>query len=376
MIECSDLFNELRLKGVDFFCGVPDSLLKDFCAYITCNTSQNEHIIAANEGAALSIAAGYHLTTGKIPLVYLQNSGLGNLINPLLSLADKEVYGIPVILMIGWRGEPGKKDEPQHIKQGRVQNKILEAMEVQYKILDSSIKEITLFVEDIFSETLRRQSPTAIVVREKTFSPFNLHLQTEQNFEMSREIAIIKVLSKLSEDSIVVSTTGKLSREVFEFRERTNKNHQQDFLTVGSMGHCSQIALGISLYSSKKIVCLDGDGALIMHMGSLGIIGNNAHKNFFHFVFNNGAHESVGGQSTVGLSIDIVKIALGCGYKFAFSISTEKELLKVLDNVFDLEGPLLVEIKINKLSRKDLGRPSKTPTENKNALMKFISRNV
>lgn len=375
MIECSDIYYELRLKGVDFFSGVPDSLLKDFCAYITVNTSGKEHIIAANEGAALSIASGYHLATGKIPLVYLQNSGIGNLINPLLSLADKEVYGIPIILMIGWRGEPGNKDEPQHIKQGRVQNNILAAMELPYMVLDSSIDDIHSFINKIYYMTLERQAPVAIIVREKTFSPFNLLEVKNQSYEMSRETAIINILSQVSKDSIVVSTTGKASREVFEFRERMNQPHHQDFLTVGSMGHCSQIALGVSLYSSKKIVCFDGDGAMIMHMGSMGIIGNNAPNNFYHFVFNNGAHESVGGQPTVGFSIDFVKIALSCGYKYAYSFSTEKELNEKLNRALSMDGPVLVEIKINKHSRKDLGRPSKTPFENKKALMDFIEKN-
>lgn len=370
MINCEHLYNAFLQHEVAFFTGVPDSLLKDFCAYIADNTSQQEHIITANEGAAIGLASGYHLATDKIPLVYLQNSGLGNTINPLLSLADKEVYSFPMILMIGWRGEPGIKDEPQHIKQGRVQNALLEAMEIPYHILDAKEENVGDFVKKVVESAQKHHAPVAIVVRKNSFEPYQLKSDVKTHFEMSRERAIETILETIPADSAIVSTTGKTSREVFEFRARNNQGHQHDFLTVGSMGHCSQIALGVSLHSNKRVFCLDGDGATIMHMGSLAVIADNAPDNFVHIVFNNGAHDSVGGQPTVGFQMNLVKIALGSGYKKAFSIENEEELKTLLRE--DLSGPVFIEVKVNKGARKDLGRPTTTPKENKEALMNFL----
>lgn len=372
MLEVKEFYDALIDNSIDFFAGVPDSLLKDICGYIVDETPSNKNFITANEGAAIALGVGYHISTGKVPLIYLQNSGLGNAINPLLSLADKEVYSIPLILLIGWRGEPGIKDEPQHIKQGRIQNALLSAMEIPYRIIDSTSKNIPSIIREISNTAKRIQAPVAIVVRKGTFSPYKLTSKINLNYEMSREKAIEIILDHLPNKSIIISTTGKASREVYEYRERKMQRHDNDFLTVGSMGHSSQIALGISLNTNRKVICLDGDGALIMHMGSLGIIGKYAPRNFYHILLNNGAHESVGGQATVGFDVDFASIALGCGYKQAYTASGLKEFREILQNVENFDGPIFFEVKVNKESRVDLGRPKSTPVDNKSELMREI----
>ncbi len=372
MISNEKFFNSLKNNGIDFFSGVPDSLLKDFCAYLTDNTTSKEHIITANEGAAIALASGYHLATQKVPLVYLQNSGLGNTINPLLSLADPEVYSIPIVVMVGWRGEPGLHDEPQHLKQGRVQNSILDAIEMPYFELNKGISNVSEFVARTVAKAKEINGPVAIVVSKNTFEPYKLLDDKVSEYTLTREEAISFVLDKLSSDDIVVSTTGKPSREVYEYRVHNKEGHQNDFLTVGSMGHTSQIALGIAMNSKRKVFCLDGDGSVIMHMGSLGVIGSNAPDNFKHIILNNGAHDSVGGQPTIGFDISIPAIAKECGYKKVFSASSIEELSNRFQEFLDASGPSLFEIKVKKGARKDLGRPKSTPVENKTELMKLL----
>ncbi len=372
MIEVNNLFNIFQENEIDFYTGVPDSLLKDFCAYITDNSDKEKHIISANEGGAIAIATGYYLSTGKVPVVYLQNSGLGNCVNPLLSLADREVYGIPMILMIGWRGEPNIKDEPQHIKQGRVQNSMLDSMEIPYIIIDQNSQNLQKQIIDLKNKSLNEKTPVAIIVRKDSFTSYKLTSKNIDNLELSREDAIEIILSKIPNDSVVVSTTGMASREVFEQRELKNQSHEKDFLTVGAMGHCSQIALGISLNTTKVTVCIDGDGSTLMHMGSLPIIGQHGSSNFLHIILNNGAHDSVGGQPTLGFSINIKDIAIASGYKNGYSINKKQELEQIFNSLNLEHGPQLLEIKIKKGARKDLGRPTSSPNENKLNLMKYL----
>ncbi len=372
MINPKDLFDEFARVGVEFYTGVPDSLLKDFCAFVTDQTTSGEHIIATNEGGAIALAAGYHLATNKTPLIYFQNSGLGNATNPLLSLASKGVYSIPMILLIGWRGEPNSKDEPQHLVQGEIQNDLLKAMKIPYWILDGDEQNLSSFVHEVVSTARNESKPVAIVVRKNAFHPYDLKEEIGE-YEMTREEALTEVLKQLDENDIVISTTGKLSRELYEYRIKNNQNTQGDFLTVGSMGHASQIALGIALNSSKKVYCLDGDGAALMHLGSFAIIGESNAANLTHLVFNNGSHESVGGQPTLGFKVDFKKIAASCGYKNVTSINSRKEIgtkLKQLENSF---GPNFIEIRVNKGSRLNLSRPKDTPETNKVGFMKKLA---
>jgi len=373
MINPEQFYNLLKENSIDFFTGVPDSLLKNICAYISDIVSKENHIIAANEGGAVALGAGYHLATGKIPFIYMQNSGMGNATNPLLSLVDKKVYGIPMLLMIGWRGEPGIKDEPQHIKQGEVTTTLLESMDIPYEIIPDNFKKTKLIIEESINYVKKNNCPLALVIRKNTFEPYKLQNTLTMDFEMTREDAIKILVDSLNNDDIIISTTGKTSRELFEYREELKQGHEKDFLTVGSMGHTSQIALGIALQKpNKQVFCFDGDGAIIMHTGTLGIIGSLAPKNYKHIIFNNGAHDSVGGQPTIAHNVDFNAIANGFNYKKVFVADDKKSLVENIIKLKDSEGPVLLEIKVNKGARKNLGRPTLTPIENKNNFMNFL----
>lgn len=370
MIDPRKFVEILIKKGINFFTGVPDSLLKDFCAYLT--ETSGSHIIAANEGGAIALAAGYQIASGNIPLVYMQNSGIGNSINPILSLADQKVYSIPMILLIGWRGEPGIKDEPQHISQGEVTLDLVKALRIQCVEL-SDIESVMLEQIETCVKYLKiNNCPYAFIVRKNLFKPYNAKKILQFTDFIPREEAIKTCVSILSNEDVVVSTTGMISRELYEYRDFLSQGHNKDFLTVGSMGHASQIALGIALDKKKlNICCFDGDGSILMHMGSLAIIGNVKPKNFVHIIFNNGAHDSVGGQPTVCLNIDLPKIAIACGYKNAVSVISPAEFIEHYDS-FKFDGPSLIEFKVKKGARSDLGRPKFSPLENKTALIQFL----
>ena len=365
MIDVKEAYNAFIESGVDMFTGVPDSLLKNFCAYVTDTAPRENHIIAANEGNAVGIAAGHYLATGHPALVYMQNSGLGNTVNPLLSLTDEKVYSIPMVLMIGWRGEPGVHDEPQHVKQGEVTLALLDAMQTPYEILED-LSQITKMV----ALAMERKAPTALVIRKGTFGSYKLKNASRNDNPLSREDALKLVVEQLHQDDVIVSTTGKLSRELFELREARHEGHGHDFLTVGSMGHSSSIALGIALSKpNRRVFCFDGDGAFIMHTGALGINASMQPKNLFHVLFNNGAHESVGGQPTIGFRLDATAIAKASGYRHVLSATTKEEMLAALQQLETLEGPVLLELRVAINSRDDLGRPTTTPIENKEAFM-------
>lgn len=373
MMNCGKFYNLLVDNGIDFFTGVPDSLLKDFCAYVFDNTDDRKNIVAANEGNAVALAAGYHLATGKTGLVYMQNSGQGNAANPLISLADPDVYSIPMLLMIGWRGEPGKKDEPQHVKQGKITLDFLDALGISWKILSGSIDEAEKELNYAVGVMRDKSMPFALVIPKDTFESYSLENSEGDSFTLLREDAVKMIVDKLGPEDIVVSTTGKTSRELFEYREELGQDHGRDFLTVGSMGHSSQIALGIALAKPKRrVICLDGDGSLIMHMGALAIIASKKPENYKHIVINNGAHDSVGGQPTAGYSIDIPGIAGSCGYISVHTAANKEELEEKLPLFLSGRGPSLLEIKTRKGAREELGRPTTTPVENKNAFMKFL----
>ena len=373
MLSPELVFKRLQAQNINFFTGVPDSLLKDFCAYITDHTGESDHVIAANEGNAVAMAAGHFLGTGQPALVYLQNSGIGNTVNPLLSLADVEVYSIPMLLMIGWRGEPGVKDEPQHVKQGRVMTTMLDAMEVPWFVLDAGTTDPEAVITGAAAKMRQTMGPVALLVRKGAFEKYKLRKESATNFDLNREGAIKCIIDLLSKDDIVISTTGMSSRELYEYRAARGDGHGNDFLTVGAMGHTASIALGVARSRpEQRVVCLDGDGSVIMHMGSLAIIGQSDQKNFVHIVINNGAHDSVGGQPTAGFGIDLVAIAKACGYNRATSVTTSAEMERVLDSHLEVSGPVLIEVRVNKGSRPDLGRPKSTPVENRDALMQRL----
>ena len=375
MIDSAVFFDALNNHDVSFFTGVPDSLLKDFCAYVTDHAGEKKHIIAANEGNAVGIAAGHYLATENPAVVYMQNSGLGNAVNPLTSLVDPDVYSIPLLLVIGWRGEPGIKDEPQHIKQGKITIPLLQTIGIQHRILPADQLQALECLDEAVRVMRTETRPYVLVVRKGTFEPYRLQATTLTNYEMTRENAIKIFAENLKPDDVVVSTTGKASRELFEYRLAAGqKDTGQDFLTVGSMGHASQIAMGIALARpDRNVYCLDGDGALLMHMGGLAIIGSQNMSNYKHIVINNQAHDSVGGQPTVGDQIDIPTIAKACGYRHSTRVETQAELLQQLKILQQINGPALLEIRIKRGSRADLGRPTSTPLQNKESFMRFLS---
>ena len=378
MIRPDFFIEKLRENGIDCFAGVPDSLLKNICAYITDHCDAHHNIIAANEGAAIGLAAGHYLATGRPACVYMQNSGEGNIINPLASLTDQEVYNIPVLLLIGWRGRPGVHDEPQHVKQGKVTTGLLNVMGVNYEVLSKEEDKAAKQIEKA-AKALANKEVFALVIEKDTFEDYKLQNVEVNDLILTREEAIQTVAAALGEKDCIVSTTGMIRRELFEYRAAMNQGHERDFLTVGSMGHASQIALGIAMAKTdRKVWCFDGDGAAIMHMGSMAIVANKALKNYVHVVFNNGAHDSVGGQPTVGLKIDLPAVAKAVGYKAAISVSSKEELEKELSTLNSqlstLDGPILLEVQVKKGNRKDLGRPTTTPIQNKYALMDFLKK--
>ena len=374
MIRCQDFVEWLSALGVDFYTGVPDSLLKPVCFYLADHAG-DKHVVAANEGGGVALACGYHLATGKVPLVYLQNSGQGNTINPLISLADRDVYSIPLFLLIGWRGEPGTKDEPQHVKQGKVTVSLLDAMDIPHRVLLPEPEGARRCVDDLLEIAKTERRPVALMVRKDTFEPYKPSDPPADNFQMTREQAIETIVAALSETDAVVSTTGKISRELYDYRDRIGQGHQGEFLTVGSMGHASQIAMGIALAQPKRqVFCLDGDGAMLMHMGGAAIVGAAGLANFKHVILNNGVHDSVGGMATAGLQVSFTEIVKGCGYTEAWRVERREDLAERVGRLRSQRGPAMLEVMVQRGARADLGRPKTSPIENKTAFTDFLSR--
>ena len=355
MVDVKKFVDALEDGCVSFFTGVPDSLLRSFCAYLT-DTKPASHVIAANEGGAVGLAAGHYLVTGTPALVYMQNSGQGNAVNPLCSLADTDVYGIPMVLLVGWRGEPGIKDEPQHVKQGKVTLSLFKTLDIPTEILPDDESSALDVARRMVALSRAESRPVALVVRKGLFAEYSLQGNKPNISALPREQAIEEIIKSLPEHAVVVSTTGMISREVYETRERMGQGHSHDFLVVGSMGHALMIALGIARERpDRRVFCLDGDGASIMHMGNMAIAGQSGCANLTHIVFNNAAHDSVGGQPTVGGAIDLPIIAAACGY--------------------NREGaPAFREVKVAKGARKDLGRPKEPPQVNKALFMGVLDR--
>ena len=364
----------IEIIGSDFYTGVPDSQLKALCNFLMdrYGIDPMHHIIAANEGNCTALAAGYHLATGKVPVVYMQNSGEGNIINPVASLLNDKVYAIPVVFIVGWRGEPGIHDEPQHIYQGEVTVKLLEDMGIETFIIskDTTDEEVSAKMKE-FNEILATGKDVAFVIRKGALTDAP-KVEYKNDNTMVREEIIRHIVTASGEDPIV-STTGKASRELFEIREANGQSHKFDFLTVGSMGHSSSIALGVALNKpDTRIWCIDGDGAVLMHMGAMAVLGANKPKNLIHVVINNGAHETVGGMPTVAEGIDLVKIAKACGYPNAICVDNFEDLDNELNVAKGRNELSLIEVKCSIGAREDLGRPTTTALENKQNFMEYL----
>ncbi len=338
IINPANLYNIFVKEGIEFFTGVPDSTLKYFCFYLDDHVSASQHVIAANEGNSVAIAAGYYLSTGKIPLVYMQNSGLGNAINPLTSLINEEVYSIPLLMMIGWRGEPNTDDAAQHEMDGRIQLDLLNSLELPYAIIPSEDEELEAQISDAVRYVRQNNSPFVILSKRNSFD--KIDKSHEIHDLISREEAINNILRLVSEDSIIVSTTGKTSRELYECQTNLGQTEDREFLVICSMGHASSIALGISIgKGSKEIFCLDGDGALIMHMGALSTIGKYGGKNFKHILLNNFVHDSVGGQPTSSDKIDYRDLSKSLSYKSFFRIKDIEDFDEKFNKFIKSDGP-------------------------------------
>lgn len=374
MINVADFYEFLTDNGVDYFTGVPDSQLKAFCDYITVKHSTGKkHIIAPNEGNAVALAAGYHIATGKTGLVYMQNSGLGNAVNPITSLTDLEVYGIPLLYLIGWRGQPGVKDEPQHVKQGKITLELLETLGIHYFIIkkETTTEDLKKEYTDNMEAFLKNGKSIAFVVEKDAFEAAGKFTNNNDN-ELTREEAIKVIADTVEKSSIIVSTTGKASRELFEYREENGLGHEKDFLTVGSMGHASMIALSIAENSNKNVVCIDGDGAMLMHTGAAALIGSRKPENYLHIMINNGAHETVGGMPTISYDIDWKNAVKAFGYSDACRASNKAEIAHYINASKHIKGPVLLEIMTNTKSRKELTRPNIKPIDNKINIMNYL----
>lgn len=376
MIGPERFVERLNELGVSMFVGVPDSLLKPFSQYVMNALPPSSHIITADEGAAVGVALGHYLATSDPALVYLQNSGFGNTVNPLLSLADPEVYGVPMVLLVGWRGQPGVADEPQHVKQGRVMTTLIDAMEIPYAVLPSDQDAALACIEDAVDTARHREGPFVVLVEKGTFATVSAgpEVDEDQAELPSREDAVGALAAHTGADSVIVSTTGMLSRELFELRERDGADGSRDFLTVGGMGHASAIALGVAQSTvGRDVWCFDGDGALLMHMGTMANIAHHAASNYHHVVFNNGVHDSVGGQPTSIRVVDVEAAAHALGYSWAATTDSLDDLESLVEQMQAVEGPTLLEIRVKPGARDDLGRPTRTPRESRERFVAAIA---
>ncbi len=367
----------LDIVASDYYSGVPDSLLKPLCDYLlnTYGVDYKHHVIAANEGNAVGLAAGYHLATGKVPVVYMQNSGEGNIINPVASLLNEKVYAIPCIFIVGWRGEPGVHDEPQHIFQGEITRTLLDTMDIKNFVVSKETSEDELKeAVNGFKKNLDAGKQVALVIKKGALEYDNKTSRKGLDSPLTREEVIKHIVAMSSEDPII-STTGKASRELFEVRESCGQGHGLDFLTVGSMGHCSSIALSVAEFKSEKTIwCVDGDGAALMHMGAMAVIANAHPRNLIHIVVNNGAHDTVGGQPTVAGNIKLADVARDVGYPHSYTVSDVNELDKALKTAKDQNDLVFIEVKCGIGARADLGRPTTTAVENKKAFMDMLRK--
>lgn len=375
-MKVENIINKIQSIGINSIIGVPDSTLKEFCDYINYeNPNDLKHYVPANEGAAVGLAAGIYLGSGKPACVYMQNSGIGNAVNPIASLLNQEVYDIPALFLVGWRGEPGIHDEPQHKFQGIITRELFEVLNIKNSVIDGTTTDENL--NTIFNEAekaLKNNKQYAIIVKKGTFEKRKESVH-KNSYELVRENAIKEILSSIQKDDMIISTTGKISREVYEQSDIILGGHEQNFLTVGSMGHASMIALGLAKENEdKKVYCIDGDGAVLMHMGALPFIAHENPRNLVHIVLNNDAHESVGGMPTGAVGVDIGDIAKSAGYKNVFKASNLEELKCALKSSKSVKELSLIEVKVSLDSRADLGRPKESARENKENFMKYHLR--
>jgi len=374
-MDAQHLLSACKDAGIDFFTGVPDSQLKGLCdtLFATYGVEGKQHIVAANEGNAIALCAGHYLATGHPGLCYMQNSGLGNAVNPIASLMDGQVYGLPCLLVVGWRGEPNVHDEPQHVKQGQITLSQLELLDVPYMVLDKAMSEADFDADFADIRAHLDAGRTAAIVVKKGALSCSLKPKYGNEYAMTREEAVDVIIRLAGKQDVFVSTTGKLSRELFELREAMGEGHARDFLTVGSMGHASMIALGIALAQpDRRVWCLDGDGAALMHLGAMAVLGQKKPANLVHVVINNAAHETVGGMPVCAGALNLTSLAMASGYRHVTRAASEMELYRAAQDAMDAGELSFIEVMCAAGARADLGRPTTTPRENRDALMHFL----
>jgi len=372
MVDCKNFSKICKKHDFTFFTGVPDSTYKPWMSFLNKKNTGLTNITAVNECEATAICTGYHLSTGRIGVLYMQNDGFGKTVNPLTSLCNPEVYSIPMLLMIGWRGEPGKKDAPQHEMMGRILTDLLKTLEIPYEILSSDIQKIDSVLKKAKKYMNENSKPFAIIVKKGTFKELNSEKQSFKKL-MSREDAIKTIMKCLNGDEIIVSTTGKTSRELFEYRTEKKEGFELDFYNIGAMGCAQSIALGIALQKKdRSVFVFDGDGSVLMQMGSLATIGHYSPKNFYHIIFDNQAHDSTGGQPNSSESVNFEKVATACNYRFGKTVKNKDELEKIMQKIKNKKGPGIIIINVEKGSRKNLRRPTMTPVEHKKYFMKYL----
>ena len=375
MISPAVFLDELKANEVSYFVGVPDSLMKGLNYQISNSCSSDEHLITSNEGSAVAHAIGYYAATEKLAAVYMQNSGLGNAYNPLISLADPAIYSVPMILLIGWRGEIKDdgvqlKDEPQHIKQGQITLSTLETMGIPFEVVHAGSSNWKQQISILIARAKSEQRPVAAIFRKNTFDSVSLlSSDPDHSLVLGREEAIERVVDNSHSNDIFVASTGMIGRELFEIRKRRGQTHASDFLTVGGMGHASQIACSIaSALPDRRVICLDGDGALLMHTGGMAECARQ--PNLMHIILNNGAHDSVGGQPTVAFNINLQKVAEGFGYANIINATSASEIKNALDR--RAAGSMFLEVRCKRGNRKDLGRPDIAPNQNLTEFIQFL----
>jgi len=375
MISCEKFFEVLRNNNFTFFTGIPDSTFKDLMKFLADNESKDlTNIVACNECEAIALASGYHLATNRVGIVYMQNSGLGKAVNPLTSLCDPDVYSIPILLMIGWRGEPGKIDAPQHKKMGKITLQLLDTLQIPYIVLEPDLSVVKKELTKALNYFNDNKGPYAFVFRRGFFNDYEMRFKLLNNYSLTTKDVIQLIMDNLNHEEIIVSTTGYITRELYEYRESRNKDHHKSFYNIGSMGCASSIGLSIALHKPKnRVIVFDGDGAAIMQMGSFTTIGKNSPSNFVHIILDNEAHESTGGQPTNSSNVDFVNIALASNYKWGVRVENIEDLLKSIDKIKNRKGPILILIKIKIYSRLELKRPSKNPKEYKEGFMRYLN---
>lgn len=372
-MKASRVLSALEHMGIDTITGVPDSTLKQFCDGLQTYEGNLKHYVTANEGAAVGLAIGSYLASGQPACVYMQNSGIGNIVNPLASLANRDVYGVPMLFIVGWRGEPGVKDEPQHVFQGKITCELFDTLTVPYRVIDQNTSDEEMdAILDKAGEVLQKGEQYAIIVKKGTFEK-EVSYSWDNGNKIRREDALAHIIQGVSKDTVIVSTTGKISRELYEQSNAIYGNHENLFMTVGGMGHASMIALGIAKKRpDKKVLCIDGDGAALMHMGAIPFIAAQAPANFYHIVINNQAHESVGAMPTGCQQTQFALLAQAAGYRDACKLSSPEEIDRIGSRIMQEEGPVMWEIPVTLESRADLGRPKESARENKEEFMRFL----